>query len=126
MENSVELIYKSAQRNILNRLFTETLSDIPQKVITIVDTDNINLANILAQLDDNDVLVTNDNYIQEACDYQVLDNKGKILLTVSNDGSVINDCHQQEYLDESLCDALSRLYDKIRYKNTICTITSAA
>lgn len=126
MENSVELIFKSAQRNILNRLFTETLSDMPQKVITIVDTENIDLAGILAKLDKDDVLVTNDNYMQEACDYQVLTNNGKILLTISNDGSVINNYYQQEYLDESLCDALSELYDKIRHKNTIYTITSAA
>lgn len=127
MYSSVELIQKSAARNLLNRLFTETLSDMPQKVINIADTSNIDLSIILSQLDDEDVLITNDNYSQENCDYQVVTKRGKIILTINDDGSVINGYSQQEYLDDSLCEQLSRLYDTLRYNCTnICTITAAA
>lgn len=127
MYDSIELIQKSAARNILNRLFTETLSDIPQKVIVVKDTANIDLTKILSQLNDDDVLVTNDNYANESCDYQLLTNRGSVLLTINEDGSEINNYSQQEYLDDSLCEKLSKVYDTIRHKCTnICTITVAA
>ena len=125
MYSSVELIQKSAARNILNKLITETLSDIPQKVITIENTYDIDLLKILSQLSDEEYLITNDNYIEEACDYQVLNNKGKILISINDDGSIINNFSQQEYLDNSICDQLATIYNILRKSNIIYTITSS-
>ena len=124
MYSSVELIQKSAARNILNKLITETLSDIPQKVITIENISDIDLLKILSQLSDEEYLITNDNYIEEACDYQVLNNKGKILISINADGSIINNFSQQEYLDNSVCDQLATIYNILRKSNNIYTITS--
>ena len=118
MYSALELIYKSAQRNLLNKLFTETLSDMPQGEMEIDNIKNLDMSRILAQLSENEVLVTNDNYIQESCDYKLLNSKGAILLSISEDGNLINDRSQQEYLDDTLCQKLARLYEILRYKCT--------
>lgn len=127
MYDSIELIQKSAAVNKLNRLFTEILSDMTQKTIVINDINDINMREILSHLDEDDVLVTNDNYIQELCDYQVINNRGKIMLTIDANSELINGCEQHDYLDESLCEQLSKTLDIMRSKYTcVRVITTAA
>ena len=126
MYSTKELIIKSAQRVMLNRLFTETMSDINQKSITIQDTSQTNLADILNQLNDNEVLVTNDNYIEEKCDFQVITKYGKIILDVSEDGNTINSIDQKDYIEDSMCELLSNIYDTIKHCDSICIVTEAA
>lgn len=126
MYSTRELIIKSAQRAILHRLFSETMSDITQKSIAIHDASNTNLAELLEHLGENDVLVTNDNYVYEQCDYQVINKEGKIILTVNSDGTVINDLDQYEYLDDSTCELISRVYDNIKKSDNVYIVTEAA
>ena len=126
MYSTQELIIKSAQRALLNNLFTETMSDLPQKIITIHDASQTNLTDILNQLEENEVLVTNDEYVIEKCDFQVINKQGRILLTVSEDGSTINDLDQVDYIDESTCELLSKIYDTIKHCDSICIVTDEA
>lgn len=126
MYSTKELILMSAQRALLNNLFTETMSDLNQKKITIHDTSQTNLADILNQLEENDLLVTNDDYVIDKCDFQVINRQGKILLTINEDGSTINGLDQVDYIDDSTCEVLSRIYDGIKRCDSICVVTEAA
>ncbi len=127
MYSSKELVLQSAKRELLNKLFTETMSDLPQKSITIQDTSQTNLADILDQIEDNDVLVTNDNYIEEGCDFKIITKTGKILVDINEDGTVINRLDQRDYvIDDSLCNILANIYDVIRHCDSICIVTDAA
>ena len=120
------LIILSASCGKLNQLFTESMSELENKMLAIQNTSNINLTDILVHLGDKDLLVTNDNYIEEKCDYQIINKQGKILLTVNDDGSIINSLEQKEYLKEDECDIISDIYNIIRKCEHICIITDIA
>lgn len=126
MYSTQEMIHLAATRGKLNQLFTEMMSDIEQKFVTIQNVSDIKLNKILEQLDEKDLLVTNDDYINEKCDFQVLDSSGKILLTVNEDGSTVNDLSQDEYLEESACEYISEIFDRIMHSNHICMVTTSA
>ena len=125
MYSTSELIKISAKKGMLNSLFAAMMSDIPQKHVTILDASQTNLADILSKIDENDLLVTNDDYVNEKCDYQVITKIAKVILQVNEDGSTVNYLDQQEYLEDTQCEELSKIYDEIKHCCNICIVQEA-
>ena len=126
MDSARDFIQLSVKHGKLNQLFSELLSEIPKKIISIHEID-VNdpdaVDKLYSRLDNDEILVTSDNYIDEPYDYQVLNHEGHFLLTVNEDGSIINNRDQAEYLDDSLCDNLASIYNKLHDMKTIYVVS---
>lgn len=122
MYSTNELIKLSISKQILNELFSETLSDLEQDYIYIDNPDKIDIEKCLSQLGDNDILITNDSYKVQKTDFMIMDASGDIILSVSPDGLRINDVDIEYYLEESALDKLSKIYDRLRRCGKVYTL----
>ena len=123
--STIELIKLSIKKHLLNELFSAMLSDLPQGKISIKEQDNINLNEIVQQINDDDILITNDQYDTEKADFIVLNSLGDILLNVSPDGQLINNNTFEDYLEETMLDELVKLYNYLLKRGIAYTVQFA-
>lgn len=122
-----ELIKKSIKKNVLHKLFSETLADKQQKTIIIDNIDSItNEDNFKLLLHNNlqphDLLVNDENYYSVQSDYQVINSSGKVILDVSdNNMSDNNSVRSQEDYDNYI-KTLIKVYGIIKSCDNIYTI----
>jgi len=123
MYNTRELIELSIRKQLLNELFSETLSDLPQAVITINNADNIDLDALVHKLSADDILITNDQYNTEKADFMVINSSGDVVLNVSPEGDRINNVTFDYYLEEDTAfDKLVRIYDTLKRSGYAYTV----
>lgn len=123
MYNTRELIELSIRKQLLNELFSETLSDLPQAVITINNADNIDLDALVHKLSADDILITNDQYNTEKADFMVINSSGDVVLNVSPEGDRINNVTFDYYLEEDTAfDKLVHIYDTLKRSGYAYTV----
>ena len=120
-----DLILMSIDRKQLSRLFAETMSDKTQKVLRISnDITEIAMSDLVSNITPNDLLCTANDYDMTMCDFSIIDSNGKILFTSNEDGSTINNLHQEEFRKEDNLQELIEIYNRVRKAENIYTIYS--
>lgn len=119
MEYSNEFIKMVASKKQLHKFFANLIGDQEQRTITMHSRE-ANLSEVTDSLQNDELFITNADYLENFVDYRLIDSLGRTLLVVSDDGETLNEFSQRDicYNDE-LSDQLSRLCDLIVGK-TIC------
>lgn len=113
-EQKRKLIIDSIKYRLLNELFSETLSDLPQRSLIIRSESELQPHELARKISGSDIIVTNSTYAKDMVDFQVIDSSGEVILTVSPDGQYINHISQETYAEnEDELEKLFRLYERL-------------
>ena len=104
-----KVVIMSARQGMLNEFFANVLGELRQKSVQITSEDDLRDINsfIHKHLTDDDLLVSNDRYLEELRDFTVFNADAKPILSVSADGQRINQKDSEYYLNDE--EALSKL-----------------
>lgn len=109
---------------MLSELFSEMLAELRQLTLFVANEDEIDPIKLIKRLASDDLLITNENYVVEQRDYQVLDFFADIVLTVSADGRLINGKDADYYLDnEVVLQRLINLYTRLSKCDTVYIVS---
>jgi hypothetical protein len=122
-EELLDLVRISIKHQALNKLFSETIFELRQKVITLKSEKDFDLLTLIKQLVDGELLISDANYSESQRDFSVIDASGEVILTISPDGRSINNKEQEFFLeDPSEMKRLLDLYNTIEKSDAAITI----
>lgn len=112
---TAESIQQLAKTNkLIDELIKILLSKTQDKLVIY---ESSNLSKLIKQLTDDDVLVTNDNYDTDKCDFKVIVNRYILddrywLFDVNSDGSELNNFELTEYYNDiDLCENIAKRFN---------------
>ena len=116
IQDVITLSIKS-EKSPLNEFFACAIGDRPQGTIILPSSQGIDLANIVKNLGPEDLLISNAKYLEENCDFYLIDNNKRVVLNVSEDGQQINRHSFDYYLDPYELNKLLQIFYKIQESN---------
>lgn len=89
----------------------------------ISHTNSADLDAITAQMEDSDILITNNNWREDKCDFQIYDKSTKLLLWVDEEGNTLNDFTENELLENTeIEDKIKPLIKRAYTSSAICVV----